>query len=189
MSNYQKHRTPVNQVRLTNVAYVRLSKHGKRFELACYSNKILGWRNKVETDISEVLQIPLVFTNVSKGMQASEEELLEIFKTSDHLTICQEILNKGEIQLGEKERAALIISMNRDIASIVADKSINPENDRPYTISMIQNAMKQIHFSIKTSKSAKSQALEVIRKLKDVMPIARACILIRIVCNVSLIEV
>ena len=28
--------TPVNQVRLTNVAYVRLQKMGKRFEIACY---------------------------------------------------------------------------------------------------------------------------------------------------------
>lgn len=27
--------TPVNQVRLTNVAYVRLTKHSKKFEIAC----------------------------------------------------------------------------------------------------------------------------------------------------------
>ena len=32
--------TPVNQVRLTNVAYVRLNKNGKRFEIACYRNKV-----------------------------------------------------------------------------------------------------------------------------------------------------
>jgi len=32
--------TPVNQVRLTNVAYVRLNKRGKRFEIACYRNKV-----------------------------------------------------------------------------------------------------------------------------------------------------
>jgi ribosome maturation protein Sdo1 len=56
----------------------------------------------------------------------------------------------------------------------VADKTVNPENNRPYTISMIQNAMKQIHYSVNTTKNAKSQALEVIRKLRDVMPIARA---------------
>ena len=38
--------TPVNQVRLTNVATVRYKKGGKRFELACYPNKVVGWRNK-----------------------------------------------------------------------------------------------------------------------------------------------
>jgi ribosome maturation protein SDO1 len=34
--------TPINQVRLTNVAYVRLNKCGKRFEIACYRNKVCG---------------------------------------------------------------------------------------------------------------------------------------------------
>lgn len=39
--------TPVNQVKLTNVSIVRLKKGGKRFELACYPNKVIEWRNKV----------------------------------------------------------------------------------------------------------------------------------------------
>jgi hypothetical protein len=33
--------TPVNQIRLTNVACVRHKKGGKRFELACYRNKVI----------------------------------------------------------------------------------------------------------------------------------------------------
>jgi ribosome maturation protein SDO1 len=32
--------TPVNQVRHTNVAVVRMNKKGCRFELACYRNKV-----------------------------------------------------------------------------------------------------------------------------------------------------
>ena len=39
--------TPTNQKRLTNVVVVRLKKGGKRFEVACYPNKVLSWRNKV----------------------------------------------------------------------------------------------------------------------------------------------
>lgn len=39
--------TPTNQIRLTNVAVVRMKKGGKRFEIACYRNKVLSWRNKV----------------------------------------------------------------------------------------------------------------------------------------------
>ena len=54
------------QVRLTNVAVVRLTKTGKRFEIACYRNKVVNWRNRVETDLDEVLQIESVFENVSK---------------------------------------------------------------------------------------------------------------------------
>ncbi|KAF4359088.1 hypothetical protein F8388_005197, partial [Cannabis sativa] len=38
---------PVGQKRLTNVVVVRLKKHGNRFEVACYKNKVLSWRSRV----------------------------------------------------------------------------------------------------------------------------------------------
>lgn len=61
-------------MRLTNVAVVRLNKTGKRFEIACYRNKVVNWRNRVETDLDEVLQIESVFENVSKVMLGSGSE-------------------------------------------------------------------------------------------------------------------
>ena len=39
--------TPTNQKRLTNVAIVRIKKAGKRFEVACYPNKVSAWRDKM----------------------------------------------------------------------------------------------------------------------------------------------
>ena len=56
----------MTQVRLTNVALVKMKKHGFRFEVACYKNKVVNYRNKVETNLDEVLQIRNVFQNVSK---------------------------------------------------------------------------------------------------------------------------
>ncbi len=129
--------TPVNQVRLTNVASVRLQKKGKRFEIACYRNKVLSWRNKLETDIREVLQIDTVFTNVSKGNLANTKDLMDAFGTTDQMLVCQEILDKGELQVSDQERGALYETIFRDIASIVADKTVNPENNRPYTVSYV----------------------------------------------------
>lgn len=38
---------PIGQKRLTNVAVVRLKKHGMRYEIACYKNKVLSWRSGV----------------------------------------------------------------------------------------------------------------------------------------------
>lgn len=38
---------PVTQVRLTNVAVVRYKYKGKRFEIACFPNKVLDWRKKM----------------------------------------------------------------------------------------------------------------------------------------------
>ena len=47
-------KAPTNQKRHTNVAIVRLKTHGKRFELACYKNKVQSWRDGTEKDIGEV---------------------------------------------------------------------------------------------------------------------------------------
>lgn len=71
--------TPINQVKLTNVAVVRLKRQGKRFEIACYKNKVMSWRDKSETDIDEVLQTHEIFTNVSKGQFAKSTDLAKAF--------------------------------------------------------------------------------------------------------------
>ena len=60
---------------MTNVAIIRLKKGGKKFEIACYKNKAINWRNKQESNLSEVLQIDQIFTNVSKGEVAKHKDL------------------------------------------------------------------------------------------------------------------
>lgn len=71
--------TPSNQVKLTNVSVVRLRRAGKRFEIACYPNKVLEWRSGVTRSLDEVLQSPHIFTNVSKGQTARTSDLREAF--------------------------------------------------------------------------------------------------------------
>jgi ribosome maturation protein SDO1 len=159
--------TPTNQKKLTNVAVVRQKKAGKRFEIACYPNKVTPWRNKIEKDIDEVLQSHTVFANVSKGQVAKADDLKKAFSTDNHTEICLLILAKGELQVSEKERQAQFESMFRDIATVVADKCVNPESNRPYTVTLIEQAMKDVHISVKPTKSTKQQALEVIKKLKE----------------------
>ncbi|XP_076066014.1 SBDS ribosome maturation factor [Oratosquilla oratoria] len=172
--------TPTNQIRLTNIAVVRMKKGGKRFEIACYKNKVMSWRQKLEKDLDEVLQIQQVFTNVSKGQVAKKEDLIKCFGTEDHKQICVLILDKGELQVSDKERQAALDSTLKDIATTVSEKCINPETKTPYTVSMIEKAMKDLHFSVKPNRNAKQQALEVMQQLKGHMPIERAQMRLRI---------
>jgi len=181
-TKYALNTTPSNQKRHTNVATVRALKGGIHFEIACYRNKVLSWRSKIETDIGEVLQIEQIFTNVAQGQLASKKDLEKAFGNSDRAAAIRHVLDHGELQVSEEEREHAQESMFRDVAAIVVDKSINPENNRPYTLTMIQNAMKEIHYSVNISKGAKSQALDVIRRLKAVMPIARAKMKVRLEC-------
>jgi ribosome maturation protein SDO1 len=117
-------KTPVNQVRLTNVAVIRLKKGGKKFELACYRNKAINWRNKQETDINEVLQIDKIFTNVSKGEIAKKSDLKAFGKLSEE-EIIMEILNKGEMQVSDLEREDQLENLKKDIANIISQKCVN----------------------------------------------------------------
>lgn len=171
---------PVTQVRLTNVIVVRLKKNGKRFEIACYRNKVLSWRNGTEKDLDEVLQVENVFSNVSKGIVANKKDLMECFQTTDIRKICVEILNKGELQISDKERNTVYESLVHEIATIVANKCIDLETNRPLTVARAEKEMKNIHFSVAPKKSAKQQALEVIRKLEEKNHIRRASMRIKI---------
>ncbi|OTA81599.1 hypothetical protein M434DRAFT_17327 [Hypoxylon sp. CO27-5] len=133
---------PSNQIRLTNVSLVRLKKGKKRFEIACYKNKVLEWRSGIETDLDEVLQIPNVFLNVSKGQTAPSAELAKAFGKDKSLNdIILEILNKGELQVGEKERAAQLERVHNEVISIVASKLVDPRTKRVYTTGMIEKAL------------------------------------------------
>lgn len=127
-----------------------------------------------EKDIDEVLQTHTVFTNVSKGQVAKKEDLIKAFGKDDQTEICKEILAKGELQVSEKERQSSLDAMFKDIATNVADKCVNPESKRPYSVSLIEKAMKDIHFSVKPNRNAKQQALDVIPQLKGAIPIERA---------------
>lgn len=68
-------------------------------------------------------------------------------------------MKKGELQVSEKERHAQLESMFRDIATTVSDKCVNPKTNRPYTVTLIEKAMKDLHFSVKPNKSTKQQVL------------------------------
>ncbi|KAG2305320.1 hypothetical protein Bca4012_064381 [Brassica carinata] len=176
---------PVGQKRLTNVAVVRLKKQGNRFEIACYKNKVLSWRSGVEKDIDEVLQSHTVYSNVSKGVLAKSKDLIKSFGSDDHTKICLEILDKGELQVAGKERESQFSSLFRDIATIVMQKTINPETQRPYTISMVERLMHEIHFAVDPHSNSKKQALDVIRELQKHFPIKRSPMRLRLTVPVQ----
>ncbi|KAJ1679525.1 hypothetical protein EV182_001875, partial [Spiromyces aspiralis] len=156
---------PNTKIQLTNVSIVRLKKGGKRFEIACYKNKVSEWRSGVEKDLSEVLQVEQIFTNVSKGQVAKHEDLVKVFNTDNAEEIIMQILKKGEQQVSEKERGHKLDEISRDIATTIAEKCINPQTKRAYTVNIIEKAMGDLHYSVNPNKSTKQQALEVIKLL------------------------
>jgi ribosome maturation protein SDO1 len=120
-----------------------------------------------EKSLDDVIQVMTVFTNVSKGVLASSEELKKAFSTDDHRKCILEILNHGELQVSEKERKDVLEQTFKDIATIVAEKCVNPDTGRPYPPGMIERAMHDVHYSVNPNKTAKQQALVVIKLLQE----------------------
>jgi len=176
MSKGKRITTPLNRKTLTNIAIVRLKIGGKRFELACYPNKVEEWKRGIETNIREVIQTNEIFDNVSRGVTVNPIDLSNIFNTEDKEEVIRVILERGEIQVSEQERKNNYDNIFKDIATIIIEKCVNSETGQSLSRGVVESAMRQIHYSVKKDKSAKQQALQVIKLLQEseIIPIERA---------------
>lgn len=157
---------PSNQIKFTNVSIVRLKKGmtkagasqsetrlnylrytlgKKRFELACYKNKLLEYRSGAEKDLDNVLQVPTVFLSVSKAQTAPAAELAKAFGAdTPRDEVLQEILRKGEVQVGERERKDILERVEKEVLDIVCGRLVDPNTKRVYTSGMISKALDQL---------------------------------------------
>lgn len=151
-----------------------MNRGGKRFEIACYKNKVVDYRQGLETDLSEVLQTDRIFTNVSKGEFAKAKDLQKIFGTKDEEEIARNILSTGQVQVSDKERSQQLEKTIAQISEWISKNCVQPKTNRPYTLSQIRHAMQQANFSVHPTKPLKRQYLDCVKMLQTVIPIERA---------------
>ncbi|KAJ5087040.1 hypothetical protein NUU61_008347 [Penicillium alfredii] len=210
---------PSNQIKFTNVSIVRLKKGKKRFELACYKNKLLEYRSGAEKDLDNVLQVPTVFLSVSKAQTAPSAELAKAFGAdTPRDEVLQEILRKGEVQVGERERKDILERVEKEVLDIVSGRLVDPTTKRVYTPGMISKALDQLSSAsgqqaqqggeatgaedkaaqphkpqwtgVSSNRSAKSQALDAMKALIawQPIPVMRARMRLRVTCPVTLLK-
>lgn len=190
----------------------------KRFELACYQNKLLEYRSGAEKDLDNVLQVPTVFLSVSKAQTAPSSELAKAFGADiPREEILQEILRKGEVQVGERERKDILERVKKEVLDIVSGRLVDPSTKRVYTSGMINKALDQLSSAsgqqqaqageneneegttqikkpiwtgVSSNRSAKSQALDAMKALIawQPIPVMRARMRLRVTCPVSLLK-
>jgi ribosome maturation protein SDO1 len=68
------------------------------------------------------------------------------------------------VQVGEKEREHDQSALRKEIATMVAEKCVDPSTQRPYPVAMIEKAMTEAGYSLKPNKNAKSQVHFYIHK-------------------------
>jgi len=157
---------PVGQKRLTNVAQVKYKVGKETFTLACYRNKVIAWRLGQEQDISEVLQIEDIFTNVNRGEVANDASLNKAFKGMSKDDRIKSILNNGVLQVTDDERDALNEECFKQVSQFVADRVLEASTGTRMPIETIQDELRAIGFSVQWTSNPKRQGLRAIKELE-----------------------
>ena len=149
----------------------RISHDGEHFEILTKPEPALSYKLGKTTSVSQILATETIFTDAGKGSKASEEKLKEFFGTTDPIKIAEIILKKGTLQLTTDQRKQLVEDKRRQIISFISRECIDPKTNLPHPPLRIEQAMKQIHFSIDPSKGVEEQSKDIIKLLRPIIPL------------------
>lgn len=149
----------------------------------CYRNTAVNWRNGQETRLEDVLQSEEIYENASHGLIAKTSDLNKYFAGKSKREIIEVILDRGELQVTDKEREAQSSQLFNDVASIVLEKCVHPTSLRQFPLDLLKEAIRDIRFPIRNDQPAKAQALHCIKALSRKYKIQRARMRIRVSAN------
>lgn len=149
----------------------RIKHDGEHFEILTKPEPALSYKLGKTTSVSQILATETIFTDAGKGSKASEEKLKEFFGTTDPIKIAEIILKKGTLQLTTDQRKQLVEDKRRQIISFISRECIDPKTNLPHPPLRIEQAMKQIHFSIDPSKGVEEQSKDIIKLLRPIIPL------------------
>ncbi len=149
----------------------RMTHDGEHFEILVKPQLAFSYRLGKTTSISELLITDTIFTDAGKGLRASEDKLQEVFGTTNPIKIASIILKKGTLQLTTEQRKQLVEDKRRQIVSFISRQCVDPKTNLPHPPMRIEQAMKQIHFSIDPFRDVEEQAREIIKLLRPILPL------------------
>lgn len=149
----------------------RLTIAGEHFEILVKPQAALDYKLGKPVEISQLLFIDPIFTDASKGMKASEEKLLDAFKTVDPLKIAEIIMQRGELQLTTEQRRQLVEDKKKQIIAFICRHCLDPRTGFPHPPLRVEQAVSQIRIAVDPFRSADEQAREVIQALRSVLPL------------------
>ncbi len=149
----------------------RMTHDGENFEILVKPQLAFSYRLGKTKSISELLVTETIFADAGKGLRVSEDKLQEVFGTTNSIEIASIILKKGTLQLTTEQRKQLVEDKRRQIVSFISRQCVDPKTNLPHPPMRIEQAMKQIHFSIDPFREIQEQAREIIKLLRPVLPL------------------
>ncbi|MBU1246059.1 MAG: ribosome assembly factor SBDS [Nanoarchaeota archaeon] len=149
----------------------RISKKGKHFEILVNLEKAIDFKHgKVELD--EVLVSDNIFKDSKKGSHASEEDMKTAFGTDDKMEVIAKIIKEGELQLTAEYKNNLREEKKKQVIQLIHRNAVDPKTGYPHPIERLEMAVDDIGIHFDEFKSAEDQMQEVLKKLREVLPIS-----------------
>ncbi len=151
---------------------LRLKTHGANFEVLADPDLALKYRSGEGGGIREILAIEEIFKDAKKGEKASEEQMKEIFGTSDVEDIAGKIIKKGEFSLTTEQRRRISEDKKKQVINFIARHAIDPQKRIPHPPQRIELAMNEAKVHVDLKRGVEEQARGIVRALSPLIPIS-----------------
>lgn len=153
---------------------------GEHFEIIVNPDKAFDYKMGKKVGLSEILISDEVYRDAKKGLKASEDSLIKVFKTIDISKIAPIILLKGQVPLTTEQRQKLIDAKKKQIITFISKNCIDPRTNLPHPPTRVELAINEAHISIDPFKDTEEQAMEVIKALRAILPIKVARVIAKV---------
>lgn len=157
-----------------SVNLVKYKSHGKTFEIVVDPDKAVAQKEGEALEVEEIVNTLEVFADAKKGLPASDEDLKEVFTTTDRISIIKTMLEKGEIQFTQKYRSELRDRKFNKIVNLIHTHAIDPKTKLPHPENRIKAAIEEAKVRIDDTKKAEDQMEHIVNQLRPIIPISIA---------------
>ena len=145
--------------------------HGKSFEILVDADSAYEFKLGRQIDIKSILAAQRIFSDGRKGIGASENEMREIFGTSEPLEVAKIIIEKGEIPITTDHKERLREQKRRQIIDYIHRNAVDPKTHLPHPPQRIENALEEARVRIDEFQDIQKQTQDVIKKLREILPL------------------
>ncbi len=160
-------------ISLDEAVVARLESHGARFEVLVDPDAAQAIkRGTFEGELEEVVAAEQVFDNASRGDRPTEEDLEEVFGTTDPMQIIPEVIKRGEIQITAEQRREMQERKRRQLITHISRNAVNPQmDDAPHPPERVEAALEEAGFRIDPLETVEAQIDEAVDALRPILPL------------------
>jgi ribosome maturation protein SDO1 len=157
-------------VNIDEAVIARLKKEGETFEVLVDCDKALEFRAG-NAPLADALATTEIFKDVKKAEHASENEMQELFHTSDPHEVAAIIIKEGDIQLTTEHKNKLREEKRKQIVNLIHRNTVDSKTGFPHPPQRIESAMDEVKVKVDEVRSAEEQMHDVISSLRELLPI------------------